>query len=400
MPLFRAPKVGILAHTNLDQTYQHSILIAALRGLAAVEVAAAHLRSEVFPGLAGMQDPTLWYKGLAFFTGFSYHAVVVFFLLSGWLVGGSLLNKVHHPGSITDYVVDRMTRLWIVLIPALVLTLTIAAFAGIVNPRALSFAPDNEYSVPTFAGNLFGLQDIAVQRFGGNFPLWSLANETWYYVLFPLMVLPFHGKSILARTVSMAGCVLVAASLPGSVVLYFALWLAGVAFSRIQITASTIQVAVTACTCIAIATYFRVTVSNDSLRPESFIRHIIFALPILVLLSCLQTRADPKRKALRFATSAGNLLASFSFTLYVIHVPLLVLLRNSYPPLRDGHLSPHDLGSLGIYLIMLTGILVIAYLFHLPFEAQTHRVRSFVKRKIRGAGRSNVDSGQRGRIRP
>lgn len=400
MPLLRAPRFRLLARTNLDQNYQHSILIAVLRGLAAVEVAAAHLRAEVFPGLAGMQDPTLWYKVLAFFTGFSYHAVVVFFLLSGWLVGGSLLNKVHHPGSIIDYAVDRLTRLWIVLIPALVLTLTIAAFAGIVNPRALSFTPDNEYSLLTFVGNLFGLQDIAVQRFGGNFPLWSLANETWYYVLFPLLLLPIHGKSILTRIVSVAGCVLVAASLPGSVVLYFALWLAGVAFSRIQITASTIHLALLACMCISIATYFRLTVSNDSLRVESFDRHLMFALPILLLLSCLQTKADPTRNGLKFAKNAGSLLASFSFTLYVIHVPLLVLLRHAYPPLRDGYLSPHDLGSLGTYLIMLTGILSIAYLFHLPFEAQTYRVRSFIKQKIRGAGRLTDDKGQPSKIPP
>ena len=63
------PQARILPRTNLSQGYNHSILIAVLRGLAAVEVDAAHLRAQVFPGLIGMQDPALWYQALAFFTG-------------------------------------------------------------------------------------------------------------------------------------------------------------------------------------------------------------------------------------------------------------------------------------------------------------------------------------------
>lgn len=399
MPYFRFPQVRLLAQTNLEQNYKHSILIAVLRGLAAVQVAAAHLRAEFFPGLTGMQDPTLWYKILAFSTGFSYHAVVIFFVLSGWLVGGSLLNKIDNRGSITNYLIDRVTRLWIVLIPALMLTLFIAAFAGIVDLQAPSFSPQNEYSVSNFAGNLLGFQDVAMLSFGGNFPLWSLANETWYYVLFPLMAVSFYGRSAMTRLASVAVLLLLVATLPASILLYFSLWLAGVAFSRIHITASTIQLAAIASIWVAIAIYFRITVSNDSLKVESFFRHLIFSLPILVLLSCLQTKSDPGRPSLIFAKKAGDLLAGFSFTLYVIHVPLLVLLRRVYPPLHQGTLSPYELGSLGIYLVMLAGIVVIAYVFHLPFEAQTPRLRAYIKRQLFAARRLTVDSHNSAKIR-
>lgn len=378
----RLPRFQLLARTNLNQDYNHSILIAVLRGLAAVEVAAAHLRAQIFPGLKGLQDPTLWYQGLAFFTGFAHQAVVVFFLLSGWLVGGSFLNRMHEPLSIKHYAVDRVTRLWIVLIPAFLLSLVIAGTTKAVDLGAVSFASSNEYSVTAFVGNLFGLQDLAVPRFGGNFPLWSLANETWYYVLFPLLVVSFYGKSTISRIASAGMCLLVAISLPGPIILYFSLWLLGAVFSRIQITASTIQKTGVACIWCAIAVYFRLTAGNDMLDEASFLQHLTFSVPILLLLSSLQTKADTQRAGIMLARKAGNVLASFSFTLYVIHVPLLVLLDNLWSPLRAGRLSPNEPSSLAYYVVILAGILVVSYVFHLPFEAQTHRVRNFLKRKF------------------
>jgi peptidoglycan/LPS O-acetylase OafA/YrhL len=178
-----------------------------------------------------MQDPTLWYQALGFLTGFAYQAVVVFFLLSGWLVGGSFLNKLHEPGAMTSYAVDRMTRLWIVMIPAFVLTLVIGAYTGAIDPGTFSYAVANEYSAASFLGNLFGLQDVVLPRFGGNFPLWSLANETWYYVLFPLLVISFTGRSTFSRVAPAAVCLLVTMNLTGSIVLYFSLWLLGAAFA-------------------------------------------------------------------------------------------------------------------------------------------------------------------------
>ena len=378
------PQFRLLAHTNLNQDYCHSILIAVLRGLAAVEVAAAHLRAQVFPGLRGMQDPTLWYQALAFSTGFSHHAVVVFILLSGWLVGGSLLNKLHEPRFITAYVADRVTRLWIVLIPAFGLSLAIGAYISAVDPGTVSFAIDNEYSVASFFGNLIGLQGLAVPRFGGNFPLWSLANGTAYYVLFPLLVVLFSGKSKFSRYASMAGCVLVALCVAGPILLYFLLWMLGVGFSRIDITASARQRLAIFCVLVVVAVYFRLTDSTDALDEESFGQYLIFSLPILLLLSSLQFRADPASIQIRIAKKIGTVLAGFSFTLYVIHVPFLILLRNVYPALHETRLSPHDLADLGTYFMMLAGMLVLSYLFHLPFEAQTQRVRSAIKSRLFG----------------
>ena len=82
---------------------------------------------------------------------------------------------------------------------------------------------------------------MAVPCFGGNFLLWSLANETWYYVLFPLLVLRLYGKSTISRLASAAACLAIAVSVSGPIGSYFSLWLLGVALSGIQTSAPTAQ---------------------------------------------------------------------------------------------------------------------------------------------------------------
>lgn len=91
------PSIHWQARAPLGENAVQSLLISALRGLAALQVAASHLRAEIYPGLRTLEDPSLAYLGLAFFTGFAHQAVVVFFLISGWLVGGSLMNRFGKP---------------------------------------------------------------------------------------------------------------------------------------------------------------------------------------------------------------------------------------------------------------------------------------------------------------
>ena len=118
------------------------------------------------------------------------------------------------------------------------------------------------------------------------------------------------------------------------------------------------------------------------LDPDFIVPVLIFSMPIMLLLSSLQTKTDPKRTALIGVKKVGEVLAGFSFTLYVIHIPLLVLLTNFWSPLRAGRLSPYELSSLATYVAILAGLLAASYVFHLPFEAQTHRVRKYLKRKL------------------
>ncbi|QOY92988.1 hypothetical protein IM543_15490 [Massilia sp. UMI-21] len=105
------PKITLLQRSNLSEDQWHSMLISLLRGAAALQVAAAHLRAQVYPGFSTVQDPSLAFQALAFASGFAYLAVIVFFVLSGWLVGGSLLNRLNTDNAMSNYAIDRVTRL-------------------------------------------------------------------------------------------------------------------------------------------------------------------------------------------------------------------------------------------------------------------------------------------------
>lgn len=377
------PRIEWLSKTNLNAQYHHSIVISLLRGLAAVEVVAAHLRAQLYPSLKSLPDPSLAYQALSFFTGFAHQAVVIFFLLSGWLVGGSLLNKLSEPLAMLSYSIDRVTRLWIVLVPAFLLTLLFGILEGVVDPRRFDFSSDEPYSVTVFGGNMLGVQDMAVPRYGGNFALWSLAYETWYYILFPFVVLSFAASSRICRTGALAVALLIGAGLSTAVTLYFGLWLMGVAFSRVRIVATRHMLALLCALLGGVSVFFRLTGSNDILVEASFIQDLVFSLAFLLVLCSLQTPAKLGDPATRIAARVGTILAAFSFTLYVIHVPLLLMMRTLLAPfMPDGRLDPANPLHFLVYAGMLAGIMLLAWLFHLPFEAQTVRLRRWIKRLL------------------
>jgi peptidoglycan/LPS O-acetylase OafA/YrhL len=86
-----------------------------------------------------------------------------------------------------------------------------------------------------------------------------------------------------------------------------------------------------------------------------------------------------RRPALRRAAFWGERLAAFSFTLYVIHVPLLLAIRRHIAPLLpEGRLDPDHAAHFAIYAAITLAIVLMAWLFHLPFEAQTPRLRRWI----------------------
>ncbi|SEO05739.1 Sugar transferase involved in LPS biosynthesis (colanic, teichoic acid) [Duganella sp. CF517] len=374
----RRPRLRLLAESRLGPHDWQSPLIALLRGLAALQVAAAHLRAQVFPGLSTLQEPPLWYLGLSFVTGFAHQAVVVFFVLSGWLVGGSLLDRIGTPHAIRDYAIDRVTRLWIVLLPAFVLMLLLGLATGELDAGQARLADASPWSLATLLGNLAGVQTMAVPAFGGNFPLWSLAYETWYYALFPLLVFAMRPGDTRWRLAAAAAAVALAFCLSAGIVLYFLVWLMGAAASRVRLDIGRVQRG--ACWLLfgALAVVLRLQGQDGDVDGRALAPDLLYSAVFLVCL-CGAGRRDPA--AMRPLAAAGAFLAGFSFTLYVLHVPLLRMLW-AY---RGGALlSTGDPASIAVYAAMLAIVVSLSYLIHLPFEAQTARLRRFIKQLLPG----------------
>jgi peptidoglycan/LPS O-acetylase OafA/YrhL len=386
------PSIRWQRQSRLDNTSGCSLPIALMRGLAALQVAAAHLRAEVFPGLRDVDHPAAHYQVLAFATGFAHQAVVVFFLISGWLVGGSLLDKLAVAGSgaaapAVDgdspwcvYAIDRITRLWTVLLPALGLMLLVGILTGTVDPTRTGYSAADDYSAAAFVGNLLGLQTMAVDNYGGNYALWSLANETWYYIEFPLLVIAFTSPSRTRRLGVAALLLLLGTTLRLPITVYFVLWLLGAAFSRIRIDCGrgirTALLAVAA-TC---SIYFRLRGSNDDLSLESFSQDLVVSLPLLVFLSAMQTPLAVRSSPMRLVARLSRFLSELSFTLYVTHIPVIKLMQYvGRQTLGRDRLAPNVPLDCAIYGGMLLALLVAAWLSYLLFESRTARVRRAVK---------------------
>jgi peptidoglycan/LPS O-acetylase OafA/YrhL len=131
-----------------------------------------------------------------------------------------------------------------VLVPALVLTLGIDWLGSLSNPAAYAgglssafssgptAAQPTSHDILTLIGNLGFVQTICVPVFGTNGPLWSLANEFWYYVMFPLAVGVIFAQCPRGRIFGVAQlllCGVILWWLPKGLVMGGLIWLMGVA---------------------------------------------------------------------------------------------------------------------------------------------------------------------------
>lgn len=374
------PSIHWQARAPLGENALQSLVISALRGLAALQVAASHLRAEIYPGLRTLEDPSLAYLGLAFLTGFAHQAVVVFFLISGWLVGGSLMNRFGQPQALAHYAIDRLTRLWTVLVPTLLLTLAVGLAVGAAVQGPMDFDPANAFSATTFAGNLLGLQTVTVPKFGGNYPLWSLAHETWYYIQFPLLLLAIAGAGVLRCAAAAAALLLLLATLPEMISLYFAVWLLGAVFSRIRLDCGQVARAVLLALSLGLFVYYRLRGNNDDLVPGSFLQDILCSIPFLLLLASLQHPVDMRSPAYVRTNRIAVFFSEFSFSLYVLHIPAIELLRHlGRLHLGRDRLDPHVATDFLWYAALLAIVVLGAYVFYLLFERHTVRIRNALK---------------------
>ena len=180
---------------------QRNYVLDLIRGVSALLVMSGHLRAALFKDFSEIDldnGTSVIQQGFYFLTSLHHEAVMVFFVLSGYFVGGSVLKSKDNFNFI-NYLISRLSRLWTPLFPVLILTLIVDYFTGLISSDVITgehyftlcSGPGETYSVSpiTFFSNLLFLQTVWTPVFGTNGPLWSLANEFWYYILFPLFMI-------------------------------------------------------------------------------------------------------------------------------------------------------------------------------------------------------------------
>jgi peptidoglycan/LPS O-acetylase OafA/YrhL len=260
---------------------------------------------------------------------FGQEAVLVFFLLSGFVIFANERNRVARP---RGYYLRRLRRIY----PPIVLAMLVSTASWL-----LGFI-STKLSWNSAVATLLSVQDIGFLKPGvisdpylGNDPLWSLSYEVFFYATFPLVMLLWRrSKTVTRHTVGFVSCLayvsyMIVPNHFSLVMSYFLIWWAGAMLARVyldgalRIRAALPEIAWLAALVAAAALGVLVHgFEGIGFYPFLMLRHFAFAL-FLVLLVLSPVRILLARVSLRLARPAA-LVASISFGIYVLHYPLLV----------------------------------------------------------------------------
>lgn len=354
-----------------------------IRGVAALAVMVGHIRGLFFVDYSNLASASPALALLYAVTGLGHQAVMVFFVLSGFLIGGSVLTAMKH-WTWRRYLANRFCRLYLVLLPALLLTavldyiaykqpgghiyfdLPIAHF----NTQALA----GRHSLSVFLGNALFLQTILVPTFGSNTPLWSLANEFWYYLLFPALVLTVYSPDkVKRRLIGFAMALLILDLLPGGIVVGFLIWSMGVAVHALP-TLNAGRGLRWGLQGVTVGIFFATLILSRAQRipPDWGDPAVGFAFA-LWLYCIVRIRISPSEVSPLYEWWA-KLLSRSSYSLYAVHFPLVLLIRTSLgtslwaPKLRS--------------LALGGGLCVAVFLFGLLFSRLTEAHNDAVRTRL------------------
>jgi peptidoglycan/LPS O-acetylase OafA/YrhL len=323
---------------------------------------------------------------------------MIFFVLSGFFITRSILLDDRIGGfSWPVYLIKRLSRLWIVLVPCLLLTLLWDSlgtslggskfYAGQLYPMYNS-GPSLEnggahLDWSAFFGNLFFLQTITAPTFGSNGPLWSLANEFWYYLMFPLLYISMtrHRRPIVSA-VSLVLFVAIGVFIGKYMVLSGLIWLAG-AFAYLVYDRGWFSSYLrTPIAFVATMLLLLVSLAASKSRYGTDLSKDLFIGLAAAALVLVLARYE---KAPKLYEETAGILADGSYTVYLVHFPFLALLANivlhneKFDATIAGYTAFVGLGF---------GAIIYSYVIYWLFERHTGKLRRYCLKKYKQASSS------------
>ena len=292
-----------------------------MRLLAALAVFITHFASPIFAAIPAVPEHM------------GHQAVVIFFVLSGYVIAYVAAQREK---TLLDYAVSRMARIYSVAIPALIITalIDLAMQAGGVKiDSAYQLASWWKY-LPlflTFTTDIWFLTEYAFS----NQPYWSLCYEVWYYIAFACIWYLRGWKRI-------AGFALVVAITGPRLWLLAPLWAGGAVLyhlhrqQRLTASANTARIiSVISIVILALIVMFQPDQFLDRQLDNAFggwmrrnLRFSIFALGdtftgIIVMANIWAARFA----AWPLPAQPIRILAGVSFSLYLLHYPMLEIVQ-------------------------------------------------------------------------
>ncbi|BAN28006.1 acyltransferase family protein [Caballeronia insecticola] len=308
------------------------VAINAWRGIAALLVAYFHCRQVTWIGMQQFHrtshgwDANAVISYLTFPIAWGSAGVPIFFVISGYCIHRAMARKlIANPSATLDsrnFMMRRLARIYPVLIAALLLTFAFDSLSTTFLPVSHKINP---FDLHAFLVNLLSLQGIAGKTFGSNGALWTLSIEVQFYLVYPLLL-------ALRRRIGMRGVLIVV----GVVNIASAF-----VFERHQVIV---------CTSYWFAWTLGAWIAEAKVKGFEARRHIGLIAALIALVGCgafslaqyvafqlwaiafalyLFAALDmPMRET--FVVRGLSWLGEFSFSLYVVHLPIFVLLGSIF----------------------------------------------------------------------
>ncbi|MGY4234700.1 peptidoglycan/LPS O-acetylase OafA/YrhL [Bradyrhizobium sp. USDA 4449] len=360
-----------------------SLFLDLARGIAAVLVLFFHVRSALLVPFANLKVHGAGAASFFLMTTFGHDAVIVFFVLSGFLVGGSVLRiRFGSREDIAKYCIDRFVRIFPVLAAATVCSVGLLAVEYYSLGRVgCSVEPS------TVLGNILALQNFVVKPLCNNLPLWSISSEVFYYIAFPVLVAIFAGsRSYVSAALLLAviGLSIVSLTLTPlddrNSLLYFPIWLLGAVTATIMNRWSANLWGAAVLLVVALA-FGRMEVSKDWFWWRDF----ALAAAFCIVLMSIGGRKIGASIVERCLIVVSRWLSTISFSLYVVHYPLIVLYTRYLQRGVEGEYRRDVLSASVIFefLLLVLLSLLIATAFSFVFERSRYWMREKLEARYR-----------------
>ncbi len=370
------------------------------RWAAAFIVFISHLRNPLFFSYNSINPEEIntviqiWY----FITGWAGEAVIIFFVLSGLLVGASGYEKINIGRfSVSNYMIDRFSRLYVALIPALMLSFMFDYFGSsyfsnigfwdhshpMINEKINSISFEEKLQLDIFVANFFMLQHFFFDTLGSNSPLWTISAEFWFYIVFAIFALLKLGQGKYVTVLLFSFMLLFLYFFRFEFLLLLGYWLVGV-FAGTMKPSKKIKPSFAFFIVISALVFSRFFINLSSSATEIAVTNYIIAISYGLLIFSM--RGKEFNFFIKFS-SINKSLASFSFSLYLLHFPIMLLILailsqfQIFAGISIGY-SPTSLIGLAIYFSLIIFICFFSYIFSLFTEKKTYIVRNWMKENL------------------
>jgi peptidoglycan/LPS O-acetylase OafA/YrhL len=316
-------------------------------------------------------------------------AVIVFFVLSGYLVGGVVIRDFVN-FQWRRYAIARFARIYIVLIPALLLTVLIDGAVFHFDPLNPLFSQVwqggalgdttifSRYTLSRALSSVLCLEPVMGAPIGSAGSLWSLGNEWIYYFAFPaLIALGFRLGGFRTATVLAFGSATLVGLVSRMQAAFWLVWLAGAYANTVDLPRLLRSVLLTRTLKYAgLVTGVAGVALGSWLGMRTCI--VVIGLSGFVVLAAGSAAERPAGRTI------DPSLARFSYSLYVTHLQIMTLLaailfRLGLLP-RTGIVSPATVIALA--LALLTIAIAVACGFATLFEDRTAELARRLSRRF------------------